>query len=83
MTHSSNRRTAGGALVLVLALLAACGDSGDETTTEADSIAVLDTVPGEATDIPPQTGAVIDTQAPPDTEAVSYTHLTLPTNSRV
>jgi hypothetical protein len=69
VTHSSNRRTAGGALVLLVVLLSACGNSGDETTTAADSIAVLDTVPGNATDTqaPPDSQAPPVTQAPPET----------------
>lgn len=68
MTTSSMGRTAAGALATAFALLTACGDSGDETTTEADSIAVLDTAAGDVVDTP-ATGAVIDTQAPTDPQA--------------
>ena len=55
MTHSSMGRTAAGALAITVAFLAACGDSGDETTTQPDSIAVLDTQAPPDPEAPPET----------------------------
>ena len=69
MRHSSKRQTAGSGLAVALMLLTACGDSGDATTTEANSIAVLDTASGDVSDTAPATGAAIGTQAPPDPQA--------------